>query len=1085
MLEMTVSTSFNMNGARKNKKRQDEQSQPTNTSVHRARARAETTKRLLAQLVNEQLVTLKVLHDVHAHSGTLQARMAGKDSTNQWIICPVADSIILSDHVRPDDFGVPVTLCSNADEILENDPGAVFEFSSAWFDCADKTRNSIVEELRNSALMLEKWMELGADMPILDLNSSFLGWERAVVTGHPTHPFHRTCFASNLLDPVTPQDLERMLNPSISFISTPRSSICIFGPFEELIDALAKHLAVSVPNNEAMAIVPCLTQHLPALTHFFPEATLIKTVPNCGVAQAAIRTVSILGVAYDIKFSLACLITSALRVLPSWSAASAPRMTSLLKTLVPPDLWLCGEVAAVTGSQEDTSEARYLTCILRENLEEKARENGEALIVVSALIEKPMQSDKTYAEILFDLETISDKIQWFKMYIECLLPLALDPLLRHGVGFEFHAQNAVVRVCKKTKTIKSFAIRDLAGIKMHRPTFVKQGFDLTDMDASATDDVHEVWDRVHHALLQNHIGYLMYALGLEKTHDGWGVVRSFLFDVLTADGSLVGREMYEYFLKETMAFKCFLTMRMEATLKTSFKIVDIQIPNVCKTESPWLRQISVAGMQSGGRLSSPEQVTQEVRDRERALVLTNRSEIVPSPGQLTDAVRRRNPHPALLPKLFIERLELFHEALALALDSIIERWWKDSDANFPARMPLDPQTEDLLRWVDKGTIEGYGRPYKGHQGNLRPDFLIPAEKSCHDIPRFRICEINARFPISFLHYVASSYEALAGLGWDTPLIAPATDHKKLYDSLFELFDPKLPVHFVRETSDFPLDSPLFGLMEERTGIRPRSVVPASLRLIPSSTSPTGFVLYCVWGVDSTVGKRPANLKVVDGELLEEVHQVGLQLYDFELFSLDPEMVRQIAMRSVNDVRSIFIAHDKRILGIIRQDLYDLVHKHQVLTSAQAQMLEERLIPTILPGSAEVKALLQASSHYSATKDTFILKPFRRARGSGIVLGKDLSDSEWDSILKGMQETRIDKFSTQYILQPLLPLRKVHWFWNEERKVQKSRMVGTYFSINGQFKGFGAWRTALASEDVISAATTDITTVFAAIYLGDE
>ncbi|KAM5364358.1 hypothetical protein ACJZ2D_011555 [Fusarium nematophilum] len=96
------------------------------------------------------------------------------------------------------------------------------------------------------------------------------------------------------------------------------------------------------------------------------------TVPNSALAQAATRTVSVPGYTYDLKLSLARLTTSALRVLPCWSAAAAPAMTALLKKVVPPDLWLFGEVAAVTGSQEDTSEARYITYILRERIEVKA-----------------------------------------------------------------------------------------------------------------------------------------------------------------------------------------------------------------------------------------------------------------------------------------------------------------------------------------------------------------------------------------------------------------------------------------------------------------------------------------------------------------------------------------------------------------------------------------------------------------------------------------------------------------------------------------------------------------------------------------
>jgi siderophore synthetase component len=357
----------------------------------------------------------------------------------------------------------------------------------------------------------------------------------------------------------------------------------MYGPFEELTQSLVKGLGAAPPAFNDLVMVPCLSRQLPALLHHFPEAEHVKSVLAAAKAHAAIRTVSIPGYEYDVKFSLACQITSALRVLPCWSAAAAPAMTAFLRKILPENLWLFGEVAAVTGSQEDKSEARHLTCILRENLEAKAQENDEALILVSALMEKPLGGQQTYAEILFDLKTTTEKKKWFtrfvyskevegsadmgNSYTKCLFRLGLDPLLRHSVGCELHAQNTVARICRKSKTIKGFAVRDLAGVKLHRPTLKKQGFDV-DTAGLGTDDLDQVWNRVHHALLQNNIGYMLYALGLEGAEDGWAIVRSTLSEVLEADDSLIGKEMYRYFTKETMPFKSFLEMRMRASFQS-------------------------------------------------------------------------------------------------------------------------------------------------------------------------------------------------------------------------------------------------------------------------------------------------------------------------------------------------------------------------------------------------------------------------------------------------------------------------------------------------------------------------------------
>ena len=191
----------------------------------------------------------------------------------------------------------------------------------------------------------------------------------------------------------------------------------MYGPFEELTQSLVKGLGVAPPTSNDLVMVPCLSRHLPALLHYFPEAEHVKSVPGAAKAHAAIRTVSVPGYEFDVKFSLACQITSSLRVLPCWVAAAAPEMTAFMRKILPEDLWLFGEVATVTGSQEDKSEARYLTCILRENLEAKAQENDEALILVSALMEKPLGGQQTYAEILFNLNTTAEKKKWFTRFV--------------------------------------------------------------------------------------------------------------------------------------------------------------------------------------------------------------------------------------------------------------------------------------------------------------------------------------------------------------------------------------------------------------------------------------------------------------------------------------------------------------------------------------------------------------------------------------------------------------------------------------------------------------------------------------------
>ncbi|KAI6754751.1 hypothetical protein HG530_012503 [Fusarium avenaceum] len=632
-------------------------------------------------------------------------------------------------------------------------------------------------------------------------------------------------------------------------------------------------------------MIPCLENILPAVLDHFPTAKLIETATGRAFSQASAGAVSVPGYIYDLNLPPPSL-SSGSHFTPYWSVAAAPVMTSLLKKLIPQELWLFGEVAAVTGSQKDTTQAQYIACTLRENLESKAEMGDESLILVAALLERPQGGNSTYAELLFGLETAEDKLIWLRRYIRKLLKLSQEPLVRHGVGLGLNAQNTVVRICRRTKTIKGFAIRHLSGVRLHGPTLQDQGFDLTSLEAIVTEDVHEVWDSVHHSPVQNHIGLLLETLGLEL--HGWQIVSFELERALQAEVGSVEQSIYRHFVKETMPFESPFKMRLMTPVKTPPEIVYQQIPNVLWKKSPWLRQISLAATKSANALVQPEQADKQTRTTEAEAMKQALLRNTQGYGDLPKIAERLNPHPFVLSNDFLVKLEQFNEALALAIDNIVDRWWKDDDADLPSRMPLEPRVEKLLRWVAQGSEEGRIKPYKGHQGNLRPDILVP-DTGIYASPEFKVCEINGRFPISFLHYAAISYQALSESTWNDSLLRPAADHKKLFDSLFQLFDPTTPIHFVVEPAEVTPDNPLFGLVEKDTEFMPRSVPSSSLRVVPSDKSWTGFDLYCEVDAQTAVGASAADLITIDGQVLEKVHQVGLQLYDYELLALEPVM----------------------------------------------------------------------------------------------------------------------------------------------------------------------------------------------------
>ena len=149
--------------------------------------------------------------------------------------------------------------------------------------------------------------------------------------------------------------------------------------------------------------------------------------------------------------------------------------------------------------------------------------------------------------------------------------------MQYGIGLEGHGQNLVARVCRQTGQIKGFAVRDFGGVRMHVPTLKSHGvkFDsLPPGGATLTDNLQNVWSKVHHSLLQNHVGLLLEALGLEN-HGGWAITLETLSTVLGLSQDSPGAELLEYFTKDTMPLKCFLRMRMES----KYRDVSVLVPS--------------------------------------------------------------------------------------------------------------------------------------------------------------------------------------------------------------------------------------------------------------------------------------------------------------------------------------------------------------------------------------------------------------------------------------------------------------------------------------------------------------------------
>jgi hypothetical protein len=254
------------------------------------------------------------------------------------------------------------------------------------------------------------------------------------------------------------------------------------------------------------------------------------------------------------------------------------------------------------------------------------------------------------------------------------------------------------------------------------------------------------------------------------------------------------------------------------------------------------------------------------------------------------------------------------------------------------------------------------------------------------------------------------------------------------------------------------------MMRRRFGTKPRLVHPADLRLAPDAGSKSGYRLCCkIASNQSKAGddneQSTANrwtLTLENGERWEEIHQIGLELQQKELDALEPEMFRQVSLRCFNDMRTIMLVHDKRMLGIVREEVPNLLER-SVISSAQAEALITGIVPTILAGSPDLLDLIQSCTTSPLLRHQYLLKPIRGGKGDGIVFGDELAADEWLSRLENLRNPDITSGASCVVQK-----RIVNCLYDLTLgpSLGKGRypLVGTYHATAGKLMGLGIWRT---------------------------
>ncbi|KAB8213677.1 hypothetical protein BDV33DRAFT_184269 [Aspergillus novoparasiticus] len=417
------------------------------------------------------------------------------------------------------------------------------------------------------------------------------------------------------------------------------------------------------------------------------------------------------------------------------------------------------------------------------------------------------------------------------------------------------------------------------------------------------------------------------------------------------------------------------------------------------------------------------------------------------------------PRPILVTAKHQEQLEQLHNALITAIVDIVKRWWTDLDARFPERMPLTQDEEDLLRWLEHQHSHN-GVPYEARLGSWRPDFLVGDYSGGPSTETYRLTEINARFCFNGFMHQAYGQEGLSDLGVGRNGLVHATDSSKILNGLLSLFNPDRPLHLLKGEEP-GIDIHMFiDFVYRHIGIKPRLITPADLRLIPDPQKKNGSKLCCLVKdqQDASLINESPLLLTSKGEVVEEVHQVGLELHQHELFGLSREMLREISLRCFNDLRTILLVHDKRMLGIIKQEIPTLVAR-EVLTHDQGEALERGIADSFIPGSSELNELIQTSVDSPELRKEYLLKPIRGGKGAGIIFGDEVGPDEWLSTLERLRNPHFVSGNTMYVVQRRIWPRLYEVILNSSGDRGNYPLIGTYHTTNGQLLGLGTWRSS--------------------------
>ncbi|THU85116.1 hypothetical protein K435DRAFT_732522 [Dendrothele bispora CBS 962.96] len=487
---------------------------------------------------------------------------------------PMAEHADLSKALLSKLSGPGWSLSSSTSLVASKDPLSLWYKFAKSFHVEEAMIKDIADEFESAV----RWQTYSFEHPPkgATFDSPSIDWEQSIVEGHPTHPMHKTRMYLPPMREITPGSYD-LYHPLLRFIAVPKSNLNITYDFEGLTaplrEAAAKTAGKELEIPENHLVVPVHELQIAHIEDKFKDAVIYPPEFNVPIlAQQSIRSVIVPNVYtnHSLKLGVGIKLTSAVRTISPASAYLGPRFSSQVVPAIKMDhniLSVAKELASVVHAHPDGEIAKHCAAIVRDAYDIDTEKKGERLIVCTALVESghDCEDGELPAVVrVFGLDTEEKKIKWFDSFVHMFFRAFLPSVLANGVAFEAHPQNCVARFSLETKEILGFIIRDFGGIRVHPETLLSTTGvqpDAVSGHSIIAPDLDDVYARMYHTVIHNHLQQLIRVLGLHYNGIGWEIVRQRLMEIVPREHSL-----WEAWLSEerkTFPGKCFLRMRMQ------------------------------------------------------------------------------------------------------------------------------------------------------------------------------------------------------------------------------------------------------------------------------------------------------------------------------------------------------------------------------------------------------------------------------------------------------------------------------------------------------------------------------------------